>query len=302
MPALRDSFMNKLISLAAENTNIVCLDCDMARHTRLKMFQDKYPDRFYQIGISEQNAIGVAAGLAKGGKIPIVSSFASFISGRAWEQIRHSIVYNETNVKILATHSGLSASEDGATHQCTEDVSLMLSLPEIEVFSPAFEKECEDICQYIIKSKKPAYIRLGRDIINAKVNYTAPIGEPIIIGGGNCKCAIISTGEITNDYVEIIKQRTNIKLVHIGSIRPLDYEMIRRGLDGVQKVVIAAELSQYNSFSSMLYENNIMNDKEVINLNMQGKFGQTGTIGELRDFYKLSAQHVIDIMGEIIDV
>lgn len=297
MPALRDSFMNKLISLAAENTNIVCLDCDVARHTRLKMFQDRYPDRFYQIGISEQNAIGVAAGLAKGGKIPIVSSFASFISGRAWEQIRHSIVYNDTNVKILATHSGLSASEDGATHQCIEDVSLMLSLPEIEVFSPAFEKECEDICQYIIKSKKPAYIRLGRDSINAKVNYTAPIGEPIIIGNSSCKCAIISTGEITNDYVEIIKQRTNIKLIHIGSIRPLDFEVIKKELNGVEKVVIAAELSQYNSFSSMLYENNIMKDKEVINLNMKGKFGQTGTINELRDFYKLSGQHVIDIMG-----
>lgn len=298
MQALRDSFINRLLSLALKNTNIVCLDCDVARHTRLKRFQDAFPDRFYQIGISEQNAIGVAAGLAKGGKIPIVSSFASFISGRAWEQIRHSIVYNDANVKILATHCGLAAGEDGATHQCIEDVSLMLSLPNIEVFSPAFEKECEDICEYIVQSKRPAYIRIGRDVISSKVKETASIGKPIIIGKANCKYAIISTGEVTNEYVDIVKESQDVKLIHIGSLRPLDYEMVKKELSLVKKVIIVAELSQYNSFTAMLYENNILAGKEVLNINMKGQFGQTGTIRELRDFYKFSKQHVIHRIGE----
>ena len=219
MEALRDAFVDELIKLSESNRTVV-LDCDVGRHTKLNKFKDKYENRFYQIGIAEQNAVSIAAGMAKGGRIPIVSSFAMFICGRTWEQIRHSVSYNEANVKIFATHSGLSAGEDGGSHQCIEDIALMMSLPNIEVFAPAFPYECRKICSYVIQSKKPAYIRVGRNPVDFDINESFSIGDPILLGNENADVAVISMGEITQEVIKAYEYLKEFKIIHIGSLRP----------------------------------------------------------------------------------
>lgn len=299
MKALRDIFIEELIHQAETNKKIVCLDCDVGKHTKTDYFGQAYPERFYSIGIAEQNAVGIAAGLAKGGKVPVVSSFASFICGRAWEQIRHSVVYNCMNVKIFATHSGLSAGEDGGTHQCIEDIPLMLSLPEIEVFAPAFEKECTVICAHVMNSSKPAYIRVGRNPIPLQPNYDCRVGEPIVIGKEQAKTVVISTGEVTHEFTSILLENEDVKLIHIGSLRPLHFETLNSHLRNVQKAIIVEEVSKYGGLASLLYENGLLSHiEQVISLNMNERFGQTGEIQELRQYYNLDKETIVKLINE----
>lgn len=171
MEALRDIISEELIKEGKRNKNLIVFDCDMGTHTRIKKFFQEFPEQGFQMGICEQNAISVAAGVSQCGRVSIVSTFASFLVGRAWEQIRHSVVYNNSNVKLIGTHAGLSDSDDGGTHQCIEDLSLMMCIPRIEVFAPAFKSETIKIMEYILKSGKPAYIRVGRNEINEEYDY-----------------------------------------------------------------------------------------------------------------------------------
>ena len=189
MEALRDVISEELIKEGKKNKNLIVFDCDMGTHTRMKNFFKEFPEQSFQMGICEQNAISVAAGVAQCGRISIVSTFASFLVGRAWEQIRHSVVYNNSNVKLIGTHAGLSDSDDGGTHQCIEDLALMMCIPNIEVFAPAFKSETIKIMEYILKSGKPAYVRVGRSEINEEYDYYEnDISTPIEIAKRNRHC------------------------------------------------------------------------------------------------------------------
>lgn len=293
MKSLRDVFMRRVVELGKTNERIVVLDCDMAKHNRLSLFEQAFPKRFFQVGISEQNAVGIASGLGKAGKIPIVSSFAAFICGRAWEQIRHSIVYNGCNVKIFATHAGLSAGEDGGSHQCLEDIALLMSLPEIEVFAPAFPMECEMICEHMMNSEKPAYIRVGRDELTYDVEVYGGIGSPIVFGNQRAQIAIVSTGEISQEMYKVVKMRDDVKLIHIGCLRPINSLEIMHHINTVEKVVVVEEHAKYGGLASILFMENLLQDKQVVTVNMDGRFGQTGTIEELREYYGLNCQAII---------
>lgn len=301
MEPLRNVFMKHLVLLAHNNKNIVVLDCDMAKHNRLCYFENTFNNRFYQIGIAEQNAIGIAAGLAKSGKIPIVSSFASFICGRAWEQIRHSVAYNRCNVKIVATHAGLSAGEEGGTHQCVEDFALMMALPNVDVFAPAFPTECKTICQYVTTSNKPAYIRLGRDEVEVDTDDYSRIGDPIIFGSKTANIAIISTGEISQEICKIPRYHPNVKVLHLGCLRPINNEKIISALDGVTAIFVVEEHTKYGGLASILYMNGILGDKKVIPVNLNEHFGQTGTTYELREYFGLSNNRVLAAMRENVE-
>lgn len=294
MDSLRVSFIEKLIELAQRKAQIVVLDCDMGRHNKLNLFKEAYPKQFYQMGISEQNAISVAAGMAKGGMIPIVSSFAAFICGKTWEQIRHSVVYNNANVKIFATHAGLSAGEDGATHQCIEDFALMMAIPKIHVFAPAFVSECNSICDYMIKSSIPAYIRVGRDVVDYDINYTPTIGDPIVLGNKNSKTVVISTGEITHEVIKAFNICHNFKIVHIGALRPLNTKKLYSELKNAEKIFVIEEHTKFGGLLSILYLSNVFNTSNIVHMSMSESFGQTGTVEELRNFYGLSAQHIVE--------
>lgn len=289
MDALRDIFMKNVVEKGKKNTNIVTLDCDMARHTKMKYFQEAFPDRFYEIGIAEQNAIGIAAGMAKGGMVPVVSSFASFICGRAWEQIRHSVGYNNTNVKIFATHAGLSAGEDGATHQCIEDLALISAIPNIDLFAPAFPTECKKICDYVLKSSTAAYVRVGRETV--PYDFDCEIGDPIMVGNCNAKYAIVSTGEISNEGIKVVERNDNVKLMHIGCLRPLS-KKVKSMLKGVERTVILEEHTKYGGLASILYVNGYLNGIDVVHMCLGNLYGQTGSIEELRDYYEIDSSSI----------
>ena len=290
--SLREIFGETVTKLAEKDMNIVVLDCDVARHTKLDIFLKKFPQRFYQIGIAEQNAVGIAAGLAKSGKIPIVASFAIFICGRAWEQIRHSIVINNTNVKIVGTHAGLSAGEDGVSHQCVEDISLMMTLPGIEIFAPAFPRECKKICEYIMTSNKPCYIRMGRSKLEYDIQDNYQVGDLIVKGKLDSDTAVISTGEVTQEVYRVLKKLKSFKAIHIGTIRPLHIDNLKSELLKCKKVIIIEENSQYGGLASLLYVNEVLNNKQVVCLNMKEKLGQTGTESELREYYGFSEKKI----------
>lgn len=289
MEALRNVFMKKVVDEAEINNKIVVLDCDMARHTKTSFFKEKYPDRFFEAGIAEQNAIGIAAGIAKGGMIPIVSSFAAFICGRTWEQIRHSIGYNDSNVKIFATHAGLSAGEDGGTHQCAEDIALMATIPNIEIFAPAFPSECKKICEYVINSSKAAYIRVGRESVS--YDFDCQIGDPILIGNENAKYAIISTGEVSAEGVKVVERNDNVKLIHIGCLRPMSSK-VKEMLHGVERAVVVEEHTKFCGLASILYVNGFLDKINLVHLSMGESYGQTGTISELRKCYGLDSLNI----------
>ena len=290
--SLREVLGEKIEKLGINNKDIVVIDCDMARHTKMDSFERTFPDRFYQAGIAEQNAIGIAAGMARGGKIPIVSSMAMFICGRAWEQIRHSVIYNETNVKIIGTHAGLSDGEDGASHQCFEDLALMLALPRIEIFAPAFPKECESICDHIVSSSKPSYIRVGRGSVHYDLEETYYVGLPIVKGDTNSDIAIISTGEITQEIYLLLERDIHFKSIHIGVLRPFNVEAVKTALMNSSKIIVVEESSKYGGLASLLYINHILDNKCVICINMDEKFGQTGTEYELRHYYGMSSEQI----------
>lgn len=300
MIALRDAFIHQIIEEAAIDQSIVVIDCDVGKHTRLALFKEAYPKRFYQAGICEQNAISIAAGMSECGKFPIISSMACFIVERAFEQIKHSIIYNEQNVLILGTHAGLSAGEDGASHQCFEDVPIMLSLPEIAVFTPAFPSEISQIARYIVTHKTSAYIRVGRNSMKTDIDVDKLpcIGYPLILKTGNSGVVVLSCGEITQEVIDACKD-LDVTCIHIGSFRPFHYAKLFPFFDNVQKVIVIEETTVAKSLTNIVVNSLYKNKSwcEIIELSIPSHFGETGTEAELRKKYHLDSNSICDLVG-----
>jgi len=285
--ATRDAYGDALIKLGEKNNNVVVLDADLSTSTRTNYFQKVYPDRFFNMGISEQDLMVTAAGLATCGKIPFASTFAIFATGRAYEQVRNSIGYPHLNVKIAATHAGITVGEDGATHQSIEDISLMRGIPGMVVINPADAEETRQAIFAAAEHYGPVYIRLGRmavpDIHDQ--NYKFELGKGEVIREGK-DVAIIATGIMVAIAIEaadkLKEEGIEATVVNIHTIKPIDKDLIVEVAKKTGKVITAEEHSIIGGLGSAVAE--VLSEEypvKIKRIGIKDQFGQSGSPKEL---------------------
>lgn len=245
--ATRESFGEALCELAKTDEDIVVLDADLSAATKTSIFQKQYPERFINCGIAESNMIGVAAGLAAAGKKPFAASFAMFSTGRAFEQIRNSVAYPNLNVKIAGSHAGISTGEDGATHQCLEDIGIMRTIPNMVILNPADHWEMMAATKAALEHNGPVYIRLGRlaiDSFNDPDNYKFELGKGITLHEGN-DVTVVATGLVVNEARKAVdaleKEGINARLINIHTIKPIDKDIIIKAAQETGKIITVEE-------------------------------------------------------------
>lgn len=296
----RDVYGETLVKLGEEHQEIVALDCDLSGSTRSALFGKRFPHRFFNMGVSEQDMMGTAAGLAAAGKIPFASTFAIFATGRAWEQIRTSICLPALNVKLVASHGGITVGEDGATHQTTEDIALMRVLPNMSIVVPADGVETEQALGAIYAHPGPVYMRLARNKYPTLFdnNYRFQLGRANIIKEGN-DLAIIATGYMVSKSLEaaqrLDKQGVKACVVNMSSIKPLDVECIARVARETDAVLTVEEHSVIGGLGSAVAEALAENcPVPMKRMGIEDKFGVSGSPEELLKHYGLSVEHIVD--------
>ena len=230
--ATRESFGNALVELGKKHEDVVVLDADLAEATKTCIFQEEFPERHIDCGIAESNLMGVAAGLATTGKVPFASTFAMFAAGRAYEQVRNSIGYPHLNVKVCATHAGISVGEDGATHQCNEDIALMRTIPGMVVINPSDDVEARAAVEAAYEHEGPVYMRFGRlavPVINDRPDYKFELGKGIVLREGK-DLTIVATGLCVSEALEAAKELSeegvDAAVINIHTIKPIDEELL----------------------------------------------------------------------------
>jgi len=295
--ATRDAYGQALAELGQEIEDIVVLDADLSKSTKTAVFAAKFPDRFFNMGISEQDMIGTAAGLAACGKIPFASTFAIFATGRAFEQIRNSICYPQLNVKIAASHAGITVGEDGATHQSIEDIALMRALPHMTVINPADAVEAKQAVKAAARHRGPVYIRLGRQAVETifDESYKFELGKGVILKEG-MDIAIIATGIMVHEALKaaekLASQGINAMVINIHTIKPIDKDTILQAAD-CGAIVTAEEHSVIGGLGSAVAEV-LAQDKptKMKILGIPDEFGQSGKPNELLEHYHLTAADI----------
>ena len=297
--ATRDSYGNALAELGTEHDNVVVLDADLAAATKTGIFKKAHPDRFIDCGIAESNMIGVAAGLATTGKVPFASSFAMFAAGRAFEQVRNSVGYPHLNVKIGATHAGISVGEDGATHQCNEDIALMRTIPGMVVINPADDVEARAAVRAAYEHQGPVYMRFGRlavPVINDREDYKFEIGKGIVLKEGT-DVTIFATGLCVNETIEAEKMLAadgiNAEIINIHTIKPLDRELVVKSALKTGKVVTVEEHSVIGGLGSAVCD--VLCEEaptKVLKIGINDVFGESGPALELIKKYGLDAEGI----------
>ena len=294
--SIRSAYGKTLAVLGEENKDIVVLDADLSCSTQTKLFAQNYPERFFNMGIAEQNMIATAAGLAKEGKIPFASTFAMFASGRAWEQIRNSIAYSKFNVKIVATHGGVTVGEDGASHQALEDISIMRSIPNMTVIVPCDYNETVSVIKYAAKHNGPMYIRLARtNVVNVfDENYDFNPKKAFVIKEGK-DLSIITNGETLTeviDAVEILAQSgINAEIIHCPVVKPIDKETIINTAKKTNFVITVENHSIIGGLGSAVCE--VLSENcpvKVLRIGTNDEFGQSGEQRVLMEFYGLTSE------------
>ena len=297
--ATRQSYGETLVELGKEKTEVVVLDADLAGATKTDLFAKAFPERFFDMGIAEANMLGTAAGLATCGKIPYASTFAVFAAGRAYDQIRNSICYPKLNVKICATHAGITVGEDGATHQMLEDLSLMRTLPNMTVISPSDDTQTKWLIREISKIDGPVYVRLARlaTPIIYKENEKFEIGKAVQIGEGT-DGTIFATGVTVAEAIkaqETLKtQGINIRVVDIHTIKPIDKEMIVRCAKETKKLVSIEDHSIIGGLGTAISE--VLIEQCPVKLEKMGipdVFGKSGKAEMLMDYFGLTAKEIM---------
>ena len=297
--ATRQAYGDSLKELGGQNKNIVVLDADLSKSTMTASFAKVYPKRFFNVGIAEQNLIGVAAGLAASGKVPFVSTFAMFAAGRAFEQVRNSLCYPKLNVKIAATHAGLTVGEDGATHQAIEDVSLMRSIPNMTVIVPADAVETQKAVQFAAEYNGPVYIRLGRmavpDIFGT--DYIFEMGKAVQIIEGK-DVTIIATGIMVNLALSAAQalrhEEISVRVLNIHTIKPIDKEAIIRAAKETGAIVTCEEHSIIGGLGSAVAEVLVENcPVPMERIGVMDTFGESGTPDGLLIKYGLTARDIV---------
>ncbi|MBE6047692.1 MAG: transketolase family protein [Clostridium sp.] len=299
--ATREAYGKALAELAKSNPNIVVLDADLSKSTKTAEFKKVAPERFFNMGIAEANMMGVAAGISTCGKIPFVSTFAMFAAGRAFEQIRNSICYPKLNVKICATHAGLTVGEDGATHQAIEDLSLMRSIPNMVVINPSDGIETKEAIKAIAEYQGPCYVRLGRmavEDINTNENYKFEIGKGIKLSEGN-DVSIIATGimvEIALKAKEkLLSEGINARVINIHTIKPIDSDLIIEAAKETGAIVTVEEHSIIGGLGSAVTE--VVSEYcpvPVLRMGVNDTFGESGKPNELLDKYGLTCEKIVE--------
>lgn len=300
MIATRESYGKALAELGDKYKNVVVLDADLANATKTIEFKKKFPERFFDIGIAEQDLIGTAAGLALGGKIPFASTFAVFASGRAYDQVRNTVAYSKLNVKIAATHAGITVGEDGASHQALEDISLMRSIPNMVVCSPADDRCTKWLIEEAIKYNGPMYIRLARpateEIYSNDVKFE--LGKGIQHGDGK-DATIFATGVTVAEALkakEILKQKNiDVRVVDMHTIKPIDKELIVKCANETDKLYTVEDHSIIGGLGSTVCE--VLCDgtpKKVTRIGINDEFGQSGKWQELMTYYGITAEKIAE--------
>ena len=299
--ATRDGYGKALVALGAEHEDIVVLDADLAGSTKTGMFAKAYPDRHFNCGIAEADMMSVAAGLAATGLTPFASSFAMFASGRAYEQIRNSIGYPALNVKIGASHGGLSVGEDGASHQCCEDFALMRSIPGMVVICPADGVEAEAATKAAYAHKGPVYLRMGRLAVPVfhEEGFEFQIGKGEVMREGN-DVAIIANGLMVYEAVKagetLEKLGIHARIINMATIKPLDEELILTAAKECGKVITCEEHSVIGGLGEAVCS--LLSEKlptPVRRIGVQDVFGESGPAAEVLKLYGLCEEHIVEV-------
>ena len=303
--ATRESYGNALAELGTEHKDIVVLDADLAEATKTGVFKKAHPERFIDCGIAESNMMGVAAGLAAAGMVPFASSFAMFAAGRAFEQVRNSIGYPHLNVKIGATHAGISVGEDGATHQCNEDIALMRTIPGMVVINPSDDIEAKAAVKAAYEHQGPVYLRFGRlavPVINDRPDYKFELGKGVVLREGK-DLTIIATGLPVNNCLEAAEKLAadgiDAKVINIHTIKPLDEELVTAAAKETGKVVTVEEHSVIGGLGSAVCD--VLAEKaptQVMKIGINDTFGESGPAVELIKKYGLDSESIYQKIKE----
>ena len=303
--ATRESYGNALVELGAEHDNLIVLDADLAAATKTGVFKKAYPDRHIDCGIAECNMMGIAAGLSTTGIVPFASTFAMFAAGRAFEQVRNSIGYPHLNVKIGATHAGISVGEDGATHQCNEDIALMRTIPGMVILNPADDVEAKDCVKAAYEYNGPVYLRFGRlavPVINDRPDYKFELGKGVVLREGK-DVTIVATGLCVSSALEAAEKLAadgiDAKIINIHTIKPLDEELIVAAAKETGKVVTVEEHSVIGGLGSAVCD--ALAEKcpvPVKKIGVQDVFGESGPAAALLAKYKLDGEGVYEQVKE----
>ena len=304
--ATREAYGKALVKLGQVNDNVVVLDADLSKSTKTNDFYKAFPERFFNMGIAEQNLIGAACGLATAGKIPFASSFAMFATGRAFEVIRNSVAYPKLNVKVCATHAGLTVGEDGASHETVEDIAIMRVIPNMTVLVPADGVEAEQMILEAARVYGPMYVRLGRSAVPTLFdkNYKFEIGKGVVVREGN-DATIIACGIMVNEAIiasETLKSEgINARVVNMSTIKPIDRELIINAAKETGVIVTAEEHSIIGGLGSAVSE--IVSEEYPVvvkKVGVKDLFGESGTPMELLKKHGLTADNIVEAVKQAV--
>ena len=295
----RQSFGEALERLGEENKNIVVLDADLSGATKTNIFAKRFPERFFDMGIAEQDMISTAAGFATCGKIPFASTFAVFAAGRAYDQIRNSVCYPNLNVKICATHSGITVGEDGATHQMLEDINIMKALPNMKIISPSDDIQTKWAIREAAKIEGPVYVRLSRYAtpVIYDENQKFEFGKAVQIGDGK-NTTVFATGDIVCEAIkakeELEKKGINIRVVDIHTIKPIDKEMIIKCAKETENLISIEDHNVIGGLGSIIAD--VLTEeypKRLIKMGIEDVFGKSGKANELLEYFHLTSSDIV---------
>lgn len=297
--ATRESYGNALVELGREHDSVVVLDADLAAATKTGIFKKEFPERHIDCGIAECNMIGIAGGLSLTGKVPFASSFAMFAAGRAFEQVRNTVGYPKLNVKIGATHAGISVGEDGATHQCNEDIALMRTIPNMVIINPADDVEARAAVKAAYEHVGPVYLRFGRlaaPVINDNPEYKFELGKGVTLREGK-DITIVATGLEVSFALEaaqmLEKDGIDARVINIHTIKPIDEEIIVKAAKETKKIFTVEEHSIIGGLGSAVCD--VVCEKQpapVYKIGMRDRFGESGPAMELLHKYELDAEGI----------
>ncbi|ACD53793.1 transketolase family protein [Clostridium botulinum] len=307
--ATREAYGKALVKLSNINKDVVVLDADLSKSTKTADFKAAAPERFINMGIAEANMMGVASGLSTCGKVPFVSTFAMFAAGRAFEQIRNSICYPKLNVKVCATHAGLTVGEDGASHQSVEDISLMRSIPNMTVINPADAIETEAAILAVAEYNGPCYVRLGRlavENVNDNSNYKFEIGKGVTLANGN-DVTIVATGIMVKLALEakeeLAKEGIDARVINIHTIKPIDSELLIKAAKETGAVVTAEEHSIIGGLGSAVSE--VLCEEmpvPVLKVGIEDTFGESGKPEQLLKAYGLTTEKIVEKAKKAVSI
>ena len=305
--ATRESYGNALAELGKEHEDVVVLDADLAAATKTGVFKKAFPERHIDCGIAESNMMGVAAGIATTGKVPFASSFAMFAAGRAFEQVRNSIGYPHLNVKIGATHAGISVGEDGATHQCNEDIALMRTIPGMVVINPSDDVEAKAAVKAAYEHDGPVYLRFGRlavPVINENEDYKFELGKAITLREGT-DVTIIASGlpvsESLSAAEKLAQDGISVEVINIHTIKPLDEEAVIKAAEKTGKIVTVEEHSVIGGLGSAVCDVAAQKTSaKVLKIGIEDVFGESGPAVQLIKKYGLDAESIYEKVKEFV--